>query len=114
MKEVNELTCALDKAYGRENCLLMCLGSQRASLYEERLGYTTKKGKAAFASHKTSFIKNNGRFCTSCKQVGHIEQKCMNKKSQANISSIKLDSFYVLTKGTNGVNAKFIGTLWMD
>ena len=34
----------------------------------------------------------------------------MNKKSQANVSSIKLDSFYVLTKGVNGMYAKFIGT----
>ena len=55
-------------------------------------------------------MKNNGRFCTSCKQVGHVEQKCMKKRPQANVSSIKLDSFYVLTKGTNGVKAKFIGT----
>ena len=54
-------------------------------------------------------MKNNGRFCTSCKQVGHVEQKCMNKESQANVSFIKLDSFYMLTKGANGVNAKFIG-----
>jgi hypothetical protein len=37
----------------------------------------------------------------------------MNKKSQANVSSIKLDSFYVLTKGTNGVHTKFIGVPWM-
>ena len=37
----------------------------------------------------------------------------MNKKSQANVSFIKLDSFYVLTKGANGVNAKFIGAPWM-
>ena len=37
----------------------------------------------------------------------------MNKKSQANVSSIKLDSFYVLTKGANGVKAKFIGKPWM-
>ena len=37
----------------------------------------------------------------------------MNKKSQANVSSIKLDSFYVLTKGVNGVKAKFIGKPWM-
>ena len=58
-------------------------------------------------------MKNNGRFCTSCKQIGHVEQKCMKKKSQANVSSIKLDSFYVLTKGTNGVKTKFIGALWM-
>ena len=43
--------------------------SQRA-LYKEGLGYTPKKGKAAFAPHKTSFVKNNGRFCISCKQVG--------------------------------------------
>ena len=35
------------------------------------------------------------------------------QKQNANISSIKLDSFYVLTKGTNGVKAKFIGAPWM-
>jgi hypothetical protein len=70
-KEINELTRALGKAYGGEDRLLTCLGSQRASLYKERLGYTPKKGKTTFTSHKTSFVKNNGRFCTSCKQVGH-------------------------------------------
>ena len=52
----------------------MCLDSQRASLYKEGLGYTPKKGKVAFAPYKTSFVKNNGRFCTSCKQVGYVEQ----------------------------------------
>jgi hypothetical protein len=31
-KQVNELTSALGKAYGDEDRLLMCLGSQRASL----------------------------------------------------------------------------------
>jgi ElaB/YqjD/DUF883 family membrane-anchored ribosome-binding protein len=66
-KEVNELSRALGKAYGSEDRLLMCLDSQRASLYKEGLGYTPKKGKAAFAPHKTSFVKNNGWFCTSCK-----------------------------------------------
>ena len=85
----------------------MCLGNQRASLCKEGLGYTPKKGKA-------SFVKNNGQFCTSCKQVGHVEQKYMKKKSQANVSSIKLDYFYVLTKGTNGVKDKFIGKPWMS
>jgi hypothetical protein len=89
------------------------LGSQRASLYKEGLSYIPKKGKAAFTNHKTSFVRNNGWYCKSCKQVGHIEQQCMNKKSQANVSSIKLDSFYVLTKGTNDVYAKFIGAPWM-
>ena len=100
-KEVNELTHTLAKAYGGEDRLLMCLGSQRASLYKEGLGYTPKKGKAALAPHKTSFVKNNGRFCTRCKQVSHKEHECKNKSKNANVSSIKINSFYVLTKGTN-------------
>jgi hypothetical protein len=86
LKEVNELTLALGKAYGGEGRLLMCLDSQRASLYKEELGYTPKKGKAAFAPYNTSFVKNNDLFCTSCKQVGHKEQDCKNKKSHANVS----------------------------
>ena len=92
----------------------MCLDSQRASLYKEGLGYTPKKGKAVFAPYKTSFVKNNGWFCTSCKQVGHKEHECTNKSKNANVSSLKLDSCYMLTKGTNGVKAKFNGKPWMD
>jgi hypothetical protein len=73
-KEVKELNHTLAKAYGGKDCLLMCLGSQRASLYKEELGYIPKKGKATFANHKTSFIRNNGQYYKSCKQVGHIKQ----------------------------------------
>jgi hypothetical protein len=101
-KKVNKLTRALGKAYG-----------QRASLYKVGLGYTPKKGKAAFATHKTCFVKNNGRFYTSCKQVGHKEHECKTKNKNASVSSIKFDSFYVLTKGTNCVKVKFIGAPWM-
>jgi hypothetical protein len=109
LKEVNELTHALGKAYGGEDRLLICLGSQRASLYKEGLGYIPKKGKITFPPRKTSFVKNNGRYCYSCKQVGHKEHDCKNKKSHANVSSIKFDSCYLLTKGVNGVKAKFVG-----
>jgi hypothetical protein len=56
-KEVTKLTHTLAKAYGGEDHLLMCLGSQRASLYKEEFGYTPKKCKAAFAPHKTCFCK---------------------------------------------------------
>ena len=59
-------------------------------------------------------MKNNGRYCYSCKQVGHKEHDCKNKKSQANVSLIKFDSCYLLTKGANGVKAKFIGAPWMS
>jgi hypothetical protein len=109
-KEVNKLTHALGKAYGGEAHLLKCLASQRFSLNKEGLGYTLKNGKVAFATHKTSFVKDNGRFCTRCKQAGHVEQYCKNKNKNANVSSIKIDSCYLLTKGVNGLKAKFIGT----
>jgi len=78
------------------------------------LGYNPKKGNTAFAPHKTSFVKNNGRYCKAWKQVGHLEHQCMNKKSKANVSSIKFNYFYVLTKDTKGVHAKFIGAPWMS
>ena len=108
--EVNELTCALGNAYGGDARLLKCLGRQRFSLNKEGLGYTLKKGKVAFAPHKTSFMKNNGRFCNRYKQVGHMEQYCKNKNKNTNVSSIKFDSCYLLTKGVNGLKAKFVGT----
>jgi hypothetical protein len=44
-KEVKELNHTLAKPYGGEDCLLMCLGSQRASLYKEGLGYTPRKAR---------------------------------------------------------------------
>ena len=57
-------------------------------------------------------MKGNGRFCNRCKQVGHVEQYCKNKNKnkQPNVSSIKFYSCYLLTKGVNGVHAKFVGT----
>ena len=109
-KEEKELNHTLAQAYGGEDHLLICLGSQRASLYKERLGYTPKKGKVAFAPHKTSFVKNNGQFYTSCKQVSHKEHDYKNKNKNAIVFSIKLDSCYLLTKGANCVKAKFVGT----
>jgi hypothetical protein len=110
-REVDELTHALGKAYGGEARLLKCLGSQRFSLNKEGLGYTPKKGKAAFGTPKASFVKSNGRFCNRCKQVGHLEKYCKNKsKSNTNVSLIYFDSCYMLTKGVNGEKAKFIGT----
>jgi len=89
------------------------LGSQRFSLNKERLGYTPKKGKTAFATQKPSFVKSTGRYCNRCKQVGHLELNCnnMNKnKKNANVSYIPFDSCYVLTKGEKGVHAKLVGT----
>jgi hypothetical protein len=62
-KKVKELNHTLAKAYGGEYRLLMCLVSQRVSLYKEGLGYIPNKDKTIFANHKTSFVRNNGRYC---------------------------------------------------
>jgi hypothetical protein len=37
----------------------------------------------------------------------------MNINKNTNVSSIKLDSFYVLIKGINVVHAKFVSAPWM-
>jgi hypothetical protein len=103
-KEVNELTRALGNAYGGEARLLKCFGRQRFSLNKEGLSYTPNKGKAAFATHKAIFVKGNGQFCNRWKQVGHVEQYYKNKNKDTNVSSIKFDSCYLLTKGVNGVH----------
>jgi hypothetical protein len=44
-------------------------------------------------------------------QIGHVEQYCKNKNKNTNISLIRFDSCYLLTKGVNGVKAKFVSTL---
>ena len=60
-------------------------------------------------------MKGNDRFCNRYKQIGHIEQYYkINKNKQHNVSSIRFDSCYMLVKGANGVNAKFIDTPIMD
>jgi hypothetical protein len=103
-KEVNELTRALGNAYGGNARLLKCLGSQRFSINKKGLGYTPKKGKTTFATHKVSFMKGNSRFYNRYKQVGQIEQNYKTKKNkQLNVSLIKFDSCYMLVKGANGV-----------
>jgi hypothetical protein len=86
------------------------LGWPKIFSQQREIKLDPKKGKAVFATHKTSFLKGNGRFCNRCKQVGHVEPYCKNKKSQPNVSSIEFDSCYLLTKGVNGVHAKFVGT----
>ena len=69
-KEINDLTRALGNAYGGDAHLLKCLGSQRFSLNKEGLGYTPKKGKVAFVTHKTSFLKGSSRFCIDASKLG--------------------------------------------
>jgi hypothetical protein len=49
-KDINEFTHALGKAYGGKDRLLMCLGSQRASLNKEGLDYIQKERQGYLCS----------------------------------------------------------------
>jgi hypothetical protein len=117
-REVDELTHALGKAYGGEAHLLKCLGNQRWFSFKEGLGYTPKKGKVAFVPPKPSFVKSNGPTYYKGKQVRHHEHHNNNKNKMNNTSMVKsakmsfirFDSCYVLTKGENGVKAKYVDT----
>jgi hypothetical protein len=73
-KGVNKLNHTLGKAYGGEIHLIKCLDNQRFSLSKEGLGYTVKNGMSIFVTKKTSSVKNNGWFCSKCKQVGYLKQ----------------------------------------
>lgn len=60
------------------------------------------------------FVKNNVAHIApnACKEVGQLEKDCKSKNKI--ISSIKFDSCYLLPKRSNGVYARFIGTLIVD
>jgi len=56
-KDMKELNHTLAKAYGGEDCLLMCLGSQRDSLYKEGLGYNPQKRQGHLHSSQDMFCE---------------------------------------------------------
>ena len=72
---------------------------------KEGLGYIPKKGRAAFVHTWTTFVKASGvSYCENCKNLGHDEKNCTNKKA------ISFDPRYVRFKNSKGcVSAKVIG-----
>ena len=52
---------------------------------------------------KTTFVKSSGKpYCEKCKNVGHVEKNCTNKKV------ISFDSSYMLMKNSNGAKKNAI------
>ena len=81
--------------------------NQKFSMNKEGFGYIPKKGRAAFVQIRTTFVKDSGiLFCENCKNLGHDEKNCTNKKA------ISFDSSYILMKDSKGsVSAKYVGLL---
>ena len=106
--KVELLTNDLERCYKGKETLAKMLGGQRNALNKEGVGYEHKKGKKAFAPHKTRFVKSNGKYCNKCKSVGHVEKECKGNKV---VSFAKFDNCYYLHRLENGnVEAKFVGT----
>ena len=86
-------------------------------LCHRRLGHVEMKQLNKLIKHDlvrglkdVTFEKD--KLCSVCqarKQVGHVEHYCKNKNKDSNVSLIKFDSCYLLTKGANSVKAKFVG-----
>ena len=104
-KEVTCLTNDLRKCYGQMAKFNHCWGNKKFSMNKEGLEYIPKKGRAAFVQTRTTFVKASGvSFCENCKNLGHDEKNCTNKKA------ISFDSSYILMKDSKGcVSAKYVG-----
>ena len=81
-KEVICLTNDLRNCYGQRAQFNHCWANQKFTINQEGFGYIPKKGKATFVQTKTTFVKASGiPFCENCKNVGHDEKNCTNKKA---------------------------------
>ena len=96
--EIESLSYDLSRCYDGKNNLKHLLGCQKFSLNKEGLGYAPKKGKKAFATQKTNFVKNKAKmFIGECSKKNEVSFNIAN-------------SCYILKKNANGnVIAKFVG-----
>jgi len=97
LKEVICLINDLRKYYGQRAQFNHCWANQKFTMNKESFEYIPKKGKAVFVQTNTIFVKTSGiSFCENCKNIGHNEKNCTNKKA------ISFDSRYVLFKNSKG------------
>ena len=99
------MTNDLSKCYDNRAKFNYCWSSQKFTLNRQGLGYIPKKRKKAFYATKTTFVKKDGRpYYEKCKNIGHNEKSCTNKKA------IFFDSSYIRMRDSKGtVCAKYVG-----
>nr|ABF97883.1 retrotransposon protein, putative, unclassified [Oryza sativa Japonica Group] len=70
-EQVAKLNKSLERCFKGKNTLDKILSEQRCILNKEGLGFIPKKGKKP--SHSaTRFVKSNGKYCSKCREVGHL------------------------------------------
>nr|AAO23081.1 putative copia-type retrotransposon protein [Oryza sativa Japonica Group]ABF96850.1 retrotransposon protein, putative, Ty1-copia subclass [Oryza sativa Japonica Group] len=74
-EQVAKLNKNLERCFKGKNTLDKILSEQRCILNKEGLGFIPKKGKKP--SHRASrFVKNNGKYCSKCREVGNLVNYC--------------------------------------
>ena len=106
-EQVIKLSKSLERCFKGKATLDKLLSEQRCSFNKEGLGYVPKKGKKP-ANKPTRFVRQNGKYCHNCREIGHVQQNCPKGKTP---SLGVYDSCYMLRKTKDGkVVARFVGT----
>nr|CCI55295.1 PH01B001G05.18 [Phyllostachys edulis] len=109
-EQVTKLSKSLKRCFKGKATLDKLLSEQICSFNKEGLGYVPKKGKK-LVNKPTRFVRQNGKYCHKCREIGHLQQACpMGKTPSLGI----YDSYYMLRKTKDGkVNYKTGGKHWM-
>jgi Zinc knuckle. len=107
-EQVAKLNKSLERCFKGKNTLDKILSEQRCILNKEGLGFIPKKGKKP--SHRaTRFVKSNGKYCSKCREVGHLVSDCPGGKPP---KTCMFDSYYMLRKAHDGsIVARYVGSL---
>lgn len=106
-EQVAKLNKSLERCFKGKNTLDKILSEQRCILNKEGLGFIPKKGKKP--SHRaTRFVKSNGKYCSKCREVGHLVNDCPGGKPP---KTCMFDSHYMLRKAHDGsIVARYVGS----
>ncbi len=106
-EQVAKLNNSLERCFKGKNTLDKIFSEQRCILNNEGLGYIPKKGKKP--SHRaTRFVKSNGKYCSKCREVGHLVNDCPSSKPS---KTCMFDSHYMFKKARDGsIVARYVGS----
>nr|AAK50132.1 putative gag-pol polyprotein [Oryza sativa Japonica Group] len=106
-EQVSKLNKSLERCFKGKNTLDKILSEQRCILNKEGLGFIPKKGKKP-SHHATRFVKRNGKYCSKCREVGHLVSDCPGSKPP---KTCMFDSHYMLKKAHDGsIVARYVGS----
>ena len=71
------MTRDLAKCYVGEDKIMQCLDRQKVFFEEGGLfGIFSRRHISSCSTNKTNFVKNNGKHCNKCKNLGNLQKDC--------------------------------------